>query len=128
MTSLEEEFKKLLGNRYHLYTPLKPYEIPFISELNKDKTLDDLSKPIPNRLLNNESDNRAKDIVNLGTKDFVSDITCNLNRLSEQPLYLDNELKEKVNELLEKVDKIIEYLQYSHKQIDKKISKTIDKD
>jgi hypothetical protein len=126
MTSLKEEFKKLLDNRYHQYTHLKPFERPFSSELNKDKSLDDLFKPIPNSLLNNESDNRAKDTVNIDTKDFVSDITFNLNRLSEQPPHIDNELKEKVNELLEKVDKIIEYLQYSYKQIDEKISKATD--
>ena len=75
---------------------------------------------------NNESVKRVKDNVNIDTKDFVSDITLNLNRLPKQSLPIDIELKENVNDLLEKVDKIIEYLQFLHKQIDEKISKAID--
>ena len=122
MTSLEEEFKNLLGNRYHV----EPYEGPSIGGSNKGENFDDLFEHIPNDFSNNESVKRAKDIVNIDTKDFVSDITLNLNRLPKQSLPIDIELKEKVNDLLEKVDKIIEYLQFLHKQIDEKISKEID--
>ena len=115
MTSLEEEFKNLLGNRYHIYTHVEPYEGPPIRELNKDENFDDLFEHIPNDFSNNESVKRIKDI------------TLNLNRLPKQSLLpIDNELKENVNDLLEKVDKIIEYLQFLHKQIDKKIDKAID--
>ena len=126
MTSLEEEFKNLLGNRYHIYTHVEPYEGPSIRESNKDENFDDLFEHIPNDFSNNESVKRVKDIVNIDTKDFVSDITLNLNRLPKQSLPIDIELKENVNDLLEKVDKIIEYLQFLHKQIDEKISKAID--
>ena len=122
MTSLEEEFKNLLGNRYHV----EPYEGPSIRESNKGENFDDLFEHISNDFSNNESVKRDKDIVNIDTKDFVSDITLNLNRLPKQSLPIDIELKEKVNDLLEKVDKIIEYLQFLHKQIDEKISKEID--
>jgi hypothetical protein len=126
MTSLEEEFKKLLGNRYHLYTPTKPYERPSISELNKGKTINNIFEYIPNILLNNEFDKRVNDIVDIDIKPYVSDITLNLNRLQEQSLAKDNELEENINHLLDKVDKIIEYLEQFNKQIDEKISKAID--
>jgi hypothetical protein len=126
MTSLEEEFKKLLGKRYHLYANMKPFEGPSIRESNKGKSFDDLLESIPNCPSNNESVKQVKDTVNIDAKDFASDIALNLNRLPKQPLLIDNELKENVNDLLEKVDKIIEYLQFFHKQIDEKISKAID--
>ena len=122
MTSLEEEFKNLLGNRYHV----EPYGGPSVRESNKGENFDDLFEHIPNDFSNNESVKRVKDIANIDTKDFVSDITLNLNRLPKQSLPIDSELKENVNDLLEKVDKIIEYLQFLHKQIDEKISKAID--
>jgi hypothetical protein len=115
-----------LGNRYHIDTHVKPYEGPSIGESNKDENFDDLFEHIPNDFSNNESVKRVKDIVNIDTKDFVSDITLNLNRLPKQSLLIDIELKENVYDLLEKVDKIIEYLQFLHKQIDEKISKAID--
>ena len=50
MTSLEEEFKNLLGNRYHIYTHVEPYEGPSIRESNKDENFDDLFEHIPNGL------------------------------------------------------------------------------
>jgi len=126
MTSLEEEFKNLLGNRYHMYTHIEIYEGPFIRESNKYENFDDLFEHIPNGFSNNESVKRVKENVIIDTKDFVSDITLNLNRLPKQSLPIDIELKENVNDLLEKVDKIIEYLLFLHKQIDEKISKAID--
>ena len=121
MTSLEDEFKKLLGNRYNLYTHLKPYEISSTNVMSNDKDLPNLDI-----LSNNKDDKRCKDIVNIDTKDFVTGITFRLNQLSEQSLATDKELKENVNDLLEKVDKIIEYLHNFHKQIDDKISKEIN--
>jgi len=126
MTSLEEEFKNLLGNRYHMYTHIETYEGPSIRESNKYENFDDLFEHIPNGFSNNESVKRVKENVIIDTKDFVSDITLNLNRLPKQSLPIDIELKENVNDLLEKVDKIIEYLLFLHKQIDEKISKAID--
>ena len=126
MTSLEEEFKNLLGNRYHMYTHIETYEGPSIRESNKYENFDDLFEHIPNDFSNNESVKRVKENVIIDTKDFVSDITLNLNRLPKQSLPIDIELKENVNDLLEKVDKIIEYLLFLHKQIDEKISKAIE--
>jgi len=126
MTSLEEEFKNLLGNRYHMYTHIETYEGPSIRESNKYENFDDLFEHIPNDFSNNESVKRVKENVIIDTKDFVSDITLNLNRLPKQSLPIDIELKQNVNDLLEKVDKIIEYLLFLHKQIDEKISKAID--
>jgi len=126
MTSLEEEFKNLLGNRYHMYTHIETYEGPSIRESNKYENFDDLFEHIPNGFSNNESVKRVKENVIIDTKDFVSDITLNLNRLPKQSLPIDIELKQNVNDLLEKVDKIIEYLLFLHKQIDEKISKAID--
>jgi len=94
--------------------------------LKEDENFDDLFEHIPNDFSNNESVKRVKENVIIDTKDFVSDITLNLNRLPKQSLPIDIELKENVNDLLEKVDKIIEYLLFLHKQIDEKISKAID--
>ena len=64
MTSLEEEFKNLLGNRYHIYTHVETYEGPSIEESNKVENFDELFEHSPNDFSNNESVKRVKDIVN----------------------------------------------------------------
>jgi hypothetical protein len=122
MTSLEEEFKKLFTSKYQAYANFKTYQGPHITESNKDKDFYNLFGPISSNSLNKEFNKSAKDII---IKDFVPDNMFNHNRLSEQSIHTDKELKENLNELLRKVDNIIEYLQDFHKQIDEKIDKAI---
>ena len=123
MTSLDDEFKKLLGDKYAQIHKLE-YQCknPSVTSKDRDETLYDMIE-LQNSLLNNESSTTSKDPINVSTnlmeyakswKDQVSNFQTNIE--------LENEIKN----LLEKVDKIIEYLEYSNRHIDEKIKKAID--
>lgn len=124
MTSLEDEFRNLLGEKYQLNTLDIPFKRTYSNNTNKNSNVDNRSD-IPNKAFNNGNGKRFNDLIDIDSK-LYSDISLNLDRIPElQPIY--KYLKKDIDNLLEKVDKVIECLEHYNKKIDKVIEKYTDK-
>ena len=124
MTSLEDEFKNILGEKYQQIHRLESgYRNPFLNRKDQDDALNQRID-FQNSLLNNESSTTtSNDFVNASTN-LIESAPSRKNQFSN--IYSNIELKQDIINLLEKVDKILEYLEYSNRQIDEKIKKALD--
>jgi hypothetical protein len=123
MTSLEEEFKKILGDKYtQIHKFENQYKNPFLYPNDRDGTLFD-KMDFQNSLLVKESSTVSSDSLNVHTNHMEY---TNLYKNQVSNIQTNIDLKHDIKNLLEKVDKIIEYIENSNKQIDEKIKKYIN--